>query len=164
MAAHSGIPYAGPVQFSLVDCKDDLIDLPHDALRFLRNAKPGIDIVRTELEQSVPVHGDAAGVTTEMHDQFVADTQLIEKLRAHEIVLAKALEVVRETLAQKEHDRENTLSHIADRVKSTAQRSGNASILAPFQQTLQYNAQYAAKAAETRRKNAKNKSAGGSVP
>lgn len=159
-----GIPYAGPVQFSLADCKDHLIDLPQDALRHLRNAKPGIENVRSELEQSVPVHGDAAGVTTAMHDQFVADTQLIDKLRAHEMVLAKALEVVRETLAQKEHERENTLSHIVDRLKSTAQRTGNASILAPFQNTLQYNAQYAAKAAETRRKNAKTKSTGGSVP
>jgi len=153
-----GIPYAGPVQFSLADCKDDLIDLPQEALRYLRNAKPGIENVRTELEQSVPVHGDAAGVTTAMHDQFVADTQLIDKLRAHEMVLAKALEVVRETLAQKEHERENTLSHIVDRLKSTAQRTGNVSILAPFQKTLEYSSQYATKAAETRRKNAKKSS------
>ena len=164
MAGIQGIPYAGPVQFSIADCKDHLIDLPQEALRYLRNAKPGIENVRTELDQSVPVHGDAAGVTTAMHDQFVADTQLIDKLRAHEVVLAKALEVVRETLAQKEHDRENTLSHIVDRVKSTAQRVGNASILAPFQKTLEYNSQYAVKAAETRRKNTKAKSTPESTP
>lgn len=157
MAALNGIPYAGPVQFSLIDCKDHLIDLPHDSLRYLRSAKPGIGAVIVELQQSVPVHGTMAGVTTSMHDQFVTDTQLIDKLRAHEAVLAKALEVVRETLAQKEHERENTLSHIVDRVKSTAQRTGNAAILAPFQKTLAYIAQYAVKAAETRRKNAKNK-------
>lgn len=164
MAGIQGIPYAGPVAFSLADCKDDLIDLPQDAVRYLRNAKPGIDGVRSELEQSVPVHGDAAGVTTSMHDQFVADTQLIDKLRAHELVLAKALEVVQETLAQKEHDRENTLSHIADRVKSTVQRTGNVSIMAPFQKTLDYNSQYAVKAAETRRKNGKSKAGTTSVP
>ena len=157
MAASNGIPYAGPLQISLDDCKDNLIDLPQEALRYLRNAKPGIDAVRTELAHSVPVHGEAAGVTATMHEQFVADTLLINKLRAHEVVLAKALEVVRETLAQKEHDRENTLSHIVDRVKSTAQRTTNSAILAPFQKTLEYSAQYANKAAETRRKNAKSK-------
>lgn len=156
MTSIQGIPYAGPLQISLDDCKDELIDLPQDATRYLRNAKPGIDSVRVELEQSVPVHGDAAGVTSAMHSRFVADTLLIDKLRAHEIALAKALEVVRETLAKSEHERENTLSHIADRVKSTAQRTGNASLLAPFQKTLEYNAQYAVKAAETRRKKGKS--------
>jgi len=157
MTTSSGIPYAGPVQFSLDDCKDQVIDLPPESLAYLRNAKPGIEAVRVELEHSVPVHGEAAGVTTSMHEQFVADTLLIDKLRAHEAVLAKALEVVRETLAQKENDRENTLSHIVDRVKSTAQRTKNEAILAPFQKTLQYNAQSALKGVETRRKNSKTK-------
>ncbi len=157
MALSNGIPYGGPLQFSLDDCKDHLVDLPHDTLRYLRTTKPGIDAVRLELGESIPTHGETAGVTASMHLRFVDDTALIEKLRLHEIKLDKALEVVRETLAKKEHDRENTVSHIVDMVKSTAQRTGNDGILAPFQTTLEYNAQYAAKAAETRRKNNKGK-------
>lgn len=157
MALSNGIPYGGPLQFSLDDCKDHLVDLPHDSLRYLRAAKPGIDAVRIELAESIPTHGETAGVTASMHQRFVDDTALIEKLRMHEIKLAKALEVVRETLAKKEHDRENKVSQIVDVVKSTAQRTGNDGILAPFQKTLEYNAQYAAKAAETRRKNGKGK-------
>lgn len=157
MAALNGVPYAGPLQFSLDDCKDQLIDLPHDATRHLRNAKPGIDAVMTELAESVPSHGNQAGVSAALHQQVIDDTQAIDKLRAHEAKLAKALEVVRETLAIKEHTRENNVSQIVDAVKSVAQRSGNPGILAPFQKTIEYNAQFAKKAAESRRKNAKTK-------
>ena len=164
MTLSNGIPYGGPLQFSLDDCKDHLVDLPHDTLRHLRPAKPGIDAVRIELAESIPAHGETAGVSASMHQRFVDDTSLIEKLRLHEIKLAKALEVVRETIAKTEHDRENTVSQIVDRVKSTAQRRGNDGILAPFQKTLEYNAQYAAKAAETRRKNKKVKPVVDPVP
>jgi hypothetical protein len=110
-----------------------------------------------ELAQSVPVHGETAGITTSVYNRFVEDTALIEKLRTHEVLLAKALEVVRETLAQTEHNRENTVSQIVDMVKSTAQRTGNEGIQAPFQKTREYNAQYAVKSAQSRRKNGKGK-------
>ncbi len=157
MSAFNGVPYGGPLQISLDNCKEQLIDLPHDAIRYLRNAKPGLESVATELASSLPVHGEQAGVPTAVYQRFVADGDAIEKLREHEAVLAKALEVVRETIAKKAHDRENTVSQIVDAVKSTAQRTGNTAILAPFQKTIEYTSQYALKAAETRRKNAKGK-------
>lgn len=122
----------------------------------LRTEQGGIADVVTELAQSFPKHGDDAGISAKVYQAFVDDTALIEKLSAHESDLEKALEVVRETRAKKMHDRENTISQIVDAVKSTAQRTANTSILAPFEKTMQYNSQIAEKAAKTRKKNAES--------
>lgn len=154
MAGLNGIPYAGPTQILLDDCKDRLIDLPPNSMAKLRKVKPGIDGVRAELQQSLPANGATAGLAPTVHQRFVDDSDMIEKLRVHEIELEKALEVVRETRAKVEHERENTVAFVVDVVKSTAQRTGNDALLASFQKTIEYNAQIATKAARTRRKNA----------
>lgn len=73
-----GIPYTGPLQIALDDCKDDLIDLPPDTLLRLRKVKPGIENVRSELQMSV---GDRFGPPTlevgwrDVGDQLVTWTQ-----------------------------------------------------------------------------------------
>lgn len=154
MTTFNGIPYAGPLTVSLDDCKDNLVDLPPNTMAHMRKVKPGIDAVCNELQISIPAHGEAACIVPAVHQRFVDETNLITKLRQHEVELEKALEVVRETRAKEEHERENTVSLIVDIVKSTAQRTGDGNILAPFQKTIEYNGQTAVKAAQTRRKNA----------
>ncbi len=154
MSAFNGVPYAGPLQISLDDCKDDLIDLPPHTLVRLRKPKPGIDNVCTELQNTMPTYGQSAGLAPDVYTRFVENTDLVSRLRVHEAELEKALEVVRETRAKAEHERENTVAFIVDVVKSTAQRSGDAKLLASFEKTLEYNAQSALKGARTRRKNA----------
>jgi Tfp pilus assembly major pilin PilA len=149
-----GVAYAGPLEISLQDVKDHLTDLPKNATQRLRAEQDGIADVITELTQSVAIHGDDAGIASKVYQSFVDDTAIIEKLSAHENVLEKALEVVRETKAKKMHDRENSISQMVDAAKSTAQRTGNKGILGPFENTLRYNSQIAEKAAQTRRKNA----------
>jgi hypothetical protein len=153
MTAFQGIPYAGPLQLSLDDCKDDLIDLPPNAMMHMRKVKPGIEAVVIELQNTLPNHGEAAGIVAGVHQRFTDETTLINKLRGHEIALEKALEVVRETRAKKEHERENTVAQIVDTVRSTALRTGDSSVLASFEKTIEYNTQTAMKAAQTRRKN-----------
>lgn len=153
MAAFNGIPYAGPLQIALDDCKDDLIDLPPDTLVRLRKVKPGIENVRSELQNSIPAHGESAGIVGTVYSRFVKETTLVDKLRIHEAELEKALEMVRESRAKAEHDRENTVAQIVDSVKSTSARTGNGHILAPFEKTIDYHRQVAVKAAQTRRKN-----------
>ncbi len=154
MNTFHGIPYAGPLNLSLDDCKDDLIDLPPNIMVHMRKVKPGIDAVCAELQNSIPAHGEAAGIVAGVHQRFIDETNLIAKLRQHEVELEKALEVVRETRAKEEHERENTVSLIVDVVRCTAQRTGDGNLLAPFQKTIEYNGQTAVKAAQTRRKNA----------
>lgn len=153
------LPWPGPFQISLDDVKDELVDLPEGAMQGMRSEQDGIDDVVVELEQSIPAVGDAAGVSPKVHQRFKAKTATIEKLRKHEAELAKALEVVRETRAKAEHDRENDISLVVDAVKSNAQRMGDKSLLAAFEKTIQYNSQIAVKAAKTRKRNAAAKGA-----
>jgi hypothetical protein len=154
MPTVTGKPYAGPFHISLDDVKDELIDLPDGAMKGLRAEQDGMAGVVAELANSMPAYGDEAGISPKVYARFVDSTDKLHKLRKHEMELAKALEVVRETRAKKEHDRENDISMIVDSVKSTAQRTGDKPLTAAFEKTLTYNAQIAEKAARTRRKNA----------
>ena len=160
MPTVTGKPYPGPFQISLDDVKEDLVDLPDGALRGLRTEQEGMGGVVEELSRSMPAHGEEAGVSPKVYAHFVESTGKIGALRKHELELEKALEVVRETRAKKEHDRENDVSMIVDAVKSTAQRTGDKALLAAFDTTLKYNAQIAEKAALTRRRNAESKPQG----
>jgi hypothetical protein len=157
MPTVTGKRYHGPFILSLEDVEDDLVDLPDGALRGLRTEQEGMDGVSEELAKSIPAYGEEAGISPKVYARFVEGTDKITKLRKHEAELEKALEVVRETRAKKEHDRENEISMIVDAVKSTAQRTGDKALTAAFEKTLKYNAQIAEKAAQTRRKNAAEK-------
>ena len=154
MSNVTGVPYAGPLDISLQDVKDHLIDLPKNATQRLRTEQDGMDAVIIELAKSVPIHGDDAGIPPKVYQEFVEDTAIIETFSTREEDLEKALEAVRESKAKKVHNRENKISQMVDAVKSTAHRTGNQGILGPFEKTIQYNSQIAEKAAKTRRKNA----------
>jgi hypothetical protein len=157
MSNVTGAPYAGPLEVSLVDVKDHLIDLPKNATQRLRTEQDGMEDVIKELAQSMPIHGEDAGIAPKVYQSFVDDTAVIEKLSTKEDELEKALEGVRESKAKKVHNRENTISQMSDSVRSTAHRTGNNDILGPYENMLRYNSQIAEKAAQTRRKNAEGK-------
>lgn len=157
MSNTMGAPYAGPLDISLQDVKDHLIDLPKNATQRLRAEKDDFADVVTELAKSIPIHGEDAGIPKKVYQTFLDNTAVIDKLSISESELEKALEVVRETKAKKVHERENSISQMVDAVKSTAQRTDNKGILGPFETTVRYNAQIAEKAAQTRRKNAEAK-------
>ncbi|MDI1428119.1 hypothetical protein [Polyangium sorediatum] len=147
-------PYPGPFEFSLKDCEADLVDLPPGAMSHLRSEQDGLTEVFAELAASVPALGDEAGILPKVYQRLLDSNGSIDKLAIHEVVLAKALEVVRESRAKKVHERENDIASIVDTVKSRARRGEDKALLNAFEKTIKYNAQIAEKAAKTRRKNA----------
>ncbi|TKD06535.1 hypothetical protein [Polyangium fumosum] len=147
-------PYPGPFEFSLKDCEPDLVDLPPGAMSHLRSEQDGLAEVFAELAASVPALGDEAGILPKVYQRLLDSNGSIDKLAIHEVVLAKALEVVRESRAKKVHERENDIASIVDTVKSRARRGADKALLNAFEKTIKYNAQIAEKAAKTRRKNA----------
>jgi hypothetical protein len=157
MAAVDGPKYTGPLQIDLSDVKDDLVDLPPGAMKGIRGEQEGMDKVIKELAQAMPAHGDAADVPQQAYQRFLQRTDLLAKLRAHEIEVEKTLEIIRETRAKTENDREDDVSAIAKAVQDTARRKKDPGVAAPFQETIRYNGQTAEKAAQTRRKNAEAK-------
>ena len=147
-------PYPGPFEFSIANCQDDLVDLAPGEMSHLRSEQDGLDEVFVELAQSIPALGEDGGNLPKVHLRLLQANVSIDKLAAHEVILAKALEVVRESKAKKVHERENDIATVADTVKWTVRRGGDPGLLAAFEKTIKYNAQIAEKAAKTRRKNA----------
>lgn len=148
-----GKPYPGPFVFNLENVAADLIDLNDGALKGLRGEQEGLPGMLEELARSVPALGEAAGIPIRVYDRIVQNTDKIDRLAEHERRLDKGREVVHESRRKYEHDREHDIGLIVDVVKSVAQRTGDASLLAAFQKTIEYKNQIAAKAAQTRRKN-----------
>lgn len=155
--------YNGPLTIDLTPLKGRLIDLPPGGTQRLRRERDGIEGVIAELSTTVPKHGGAAGITTEIYNQFTECNEDLAKIREALGVVEKLAEVLRESEAYKEHVREGLLSILAKAVKSAAQHI-DLSLVAPFEKTLKYNAQIANKAARTRRRNAEvDESKGGSA-
>jgi hypothetical protein len=158
MANDVAQPYTGPLTLDLTALAGILIDLVPGALRGCRREQDGFDEVDEELKKSVPAVGAAAGIPQDVYAHFLLCTDRITKLRAVKGVILKLAEVVEESEARYEHERETALGIILDSVRSAARRK-DASLLALFEKALKYSAQAAMKGVRTRRKNAEAQAA-----
>ncbi len=152
MAHIQGPAYTGLVTCDLSDVKDILVDLPPRALKGARSEQDGIAAVLGELAHAIPNHGEEAEIRAALQVRVTAATISIEKLVAHEIVLEKLLEVVRETRGMLMNNREHDLNVIGARAVETAVRQNKPEILAQFEKTIQYRSQAARKGQATRKK------------
>ena len=148
-----GEPYSGTFFIDLNHLRGILFDVARGGLRGLRREQPGIDEVIHELETELPRRGAEAGIPDSVYKRFCQYTSHLEKIRAVKAPLEKLLEVLKESEAKYEHERENTISQMTDSIRSTARRESNPGLLAPFERLLKYNSQIADKAAKTRRRN-----------
>ncbi len=153
MTTGTGQPYTGPLSFDLTAIATILIDQPPGALRGMRRDQPGIDDVIHELAGAVKNNGTEAGVAAHAYQRFLDSTEKLTKLRLNSAALLKMAEVLAETETTYENEREQALSQIVDAVKSTAKRSRNQAILAPFEKSIRYKQQAADKAVKTRTRN-----------
>jgi hypothetical protein len=151
--------YTGPVKIDATAVAPLLVDLPPGAKRGLRTAGPDIASVLAELAVAVPTSGPAAGVSATLYAAMVTGSNDIAQLTTLQESAAKLAEVIGETLAILQDQREQQLSQIADAVESTAKRTKNAGVAAPFQKTLAYKGEAAEKAAKTRAANKAAKAA-----
>lgn len=147
-------PYNGTLTVDLSHLRGILVDVTRGALRGLRREQPGMESVIEELSIEVKARGDSAGITKDVYARFVRATDNLAKIRAVRSTIDKLSEVLKESEAMYEHERENAVSQMADAIRSTAKRESNPGIIAPFEKLLRYNSQLADKAAKARRKNA----------
>ena len=148
MTTGTGQPYTGPLSFDLTAIAPILIDQPPGTLRGMRRDQPGIDDVIHELAGAVKSNGTEAGVAGHAYQRFLDSTEKLTKLRLNSAALLKMAEVLVETEATYENEREQALSQTVDAVKSTAKRSKNPAILAPFEKSIRYTQQASTKAVE----------------
>src|SRR5205085_3502232 len=96
----------------------------------------------------------------EVYASFEKTHTLIGQIREARLIVAKAAEVLAESEAYYEDQRETLLSLIVAAVRTSARQKDD-SLRAAFEKTLAYKAQIAMKAVKTRRKNAKDEAADG---
>lgn len=153
MTQIQGPAYTGQTTCDLADVKDALVDLAPGALVRSRHEQDGIAAVLVELARVMPAHGTEAEIRAGVYDRVVLATSQLEKLRNHELILEKMLEVVRETKGMLTNNREHDLRTIAARAMETATRQEKPELLALFEKTIAYRSQSAMKAVATRKKN-----------
>jgi hypothetical protein len=153
-------PYAGTLVADLTALGGKLIDLPPGGMVGLRREQPGMADVVTELETAAPT----LPAVKVHYDEFVEHTKTLAQIRAGRAIVDKLAEVLAETEAKLEHERENALAMIVDAVKSAAKRKGGTGALALFEKSIHYLAQAGLRAAETRRRNAEAKKGDGAKP
>jgi hypothetical protein len=153
MAYVERTPFTGTLTLDLTPKKDLIFDLPPGVGRQLKGEKPGFPEVHGELNKSLPVHAPTLGLAAEMLTRINTTTTNIEDLRAALADVEKLVEVLNESVALHENDREADLATVVDAVRKTSRRLGGA-IEAAFEKTINYHSQIAAKAAATRKKNA----------
>ena len=149
--------YMGPLTADLSPLKAKLVDLPPGGMNLLRAERAGIDAVNAELSSIDPTLLTAAGVPQDVVVGFGERTASLAEIRDARTRIDKMAEVLRETEAKLEHERENDISVIAESVKTMARLKGQPALLAGYDNTLKYAAQTAKKAVKTRTKNAEPK-------
>lgn len=146
--------YNGPLLINLEPHAGVIVDAAEGATQGCRQEQPGFEGVSDELIKALPLYGAKIGLASEVLERFQLLNAQITAIRASRHDVDKAAEVLAETEIILEDQREAEIGVIVDAVRSAARRK-DPSLLAPFEQTLRYNAQIGVRAAKTRKKNAK---------
>ncbi|HSN96736.1 MAG TPA: hypothetical protein VLS89_00515 [Candidatus Nanopelagicales bacterium] len=145
--------YTGPLTIDLTNLGPALVDIAPGGRRGLRKTQQGIDGVLFELSKSIPSRGEEVGIAPKLYQRMLECNEHLDKIRMAREIVDKLAEVLRESDAKYQDEREAIIGQVADAVKSAARRK-DSSLLAPFEATVAYNAQVGVRAAKTRRKKA----------
>lgn len=145
--------WQGPFVYNLQTLQGVLVDVVPGGTKGLCREKPGVAEVLAEIGKGVPIHAATLGVAADTHTRLNTLTEQIAQVRAARADLAKAVEVLEETQVCLEDERENQIGTVVEAVRKAARRK-DPSVVAAFETTIRYHGQIAARANQTRRKNA----------
>lgn len=146
-------PFTGDLVLDLKHLDGVVVDLIPGAMRGLRREKDGIQKVIGEIQKAIPAHAVTLGVVGDTHDRVNTLTEQIEKIRQARVLIDKMAEVLEESEAYLEDEREGQIGLIVNAARQAA-RHKDPAVLAAFEETARYHGQIAARAHKTRRKNA----------
>jgi len=155
-------PYTGALAFDLKHLDGVLVDLVPGAMRGLRREKDGVQTVIGEIQPGIPAHAATLGVAPDIHQRVITLTDQLEKIRQARVLVDKLAEILEETEAYLEDEREGEIALVVNAVRSAARRKAP-SVLAAFEETIRYHGQIAARGVKTRRKNAEQAEDDGAV-
>jgi hypothetical protein len=152
MAAIPGKPSFGALLFDVNEVEDELTDdqdgaapRPHPEQERPEQERSGYAQIKAWLEKltgrSTP--GEDLGEPPDVHAIIMDGTITIDDLRQYEHELEAALEAQQIARAKHEHDRDTQIMMIADKAVAAARRTGDATLLAAYEQTIKYSREVA---------------------
>lgn len=139
-----------------VDCTamaSFLVDLPRGARARLRTAQPGMALVLAEILANQASIGESAGVTNLDYSTLVTLNDRIDMIDAELPALKKLTELLVETRAHLEDQRQRHIAAIATAVEARAKIQRSPDLLARYERTREYYSAPGVKAWKTRRRN-----------
>ncbi|UQA59401.1 hypothetical protein [Polyangium aurulentum] len=140
-----------------VDCTalaEFLVDLPPGARRGLRAEQDGFGDVIAEILSNQAALGDKTGIIKSDIDELALANDRIAQIDARLPAVRKLLEILEETRAKLDDQRQRQVSAIAGAVEGRAKALSDPTLLAKYEKTRTYRSAAAVKGAKTRKKNA----------
>ena len=153
-------PPADIFTINLTPLKAFLVDLPAGALKGMLHERDGWQAVVNEITTNQPTFGDRAGITATDYGKFTSLNTQYTQIEAQVPVVAKAAEVLVESLANTDSLRHRFMTLFADAAEAHANaEGGDVTLLTAYEKTIAYRA-IADKALKTRKKNEEGKAKG----
>lgn len=130
------------------------IDLPPGAMQGMRTEQKGYEEVVAEILSNQCVLGERAGVTQSDIDRIVELDRRIAQIDQYLPAAKKLYEILTETRAVVDDERQRLVNAVAVSVESRAKASRDTGLLARYQKTRDYRSSPGVKAVKTRTKNA----------
>ena len=156
------VTYEGTHLLDLTELEGDLVDLKGGSRQGMRTQLEGFKDARLELEQSMEVSREAAGIPPDVFAHFLKCGDRLTRIDEKLAVAMKQVEVLTESRAYYVHGQQTDLALMVDAMRSRAQRKQDRSCLTPFEKTLGYHGQVGKKGALTKRRLAAEAADGGS--
>jgi hypothetical protein len=87
--------------------------------------------------------GEELGEPPDLHALIMDGTITLDDLQQYEYELKAAMDALHIARAKSEHDRDTQIMMIADKVVTAARRTGDAKLLAAYEQTIKYSREVA---------------------
>lgn len=152
MSAESKRLFMGSFLVDARELEGLVTDLPQGSMRGLRTTKKGYEEVVLEIASNQADLGEAAGITERDFRRLEELNEIARKFDEYLPAIAKLHELVVESRALVDDERQRLVSAFAQSVESRAKASRNAVLLAKYEKTRAYRSASGFKAAATRRK------------
>lgn len=130
-----------------------VVDLPHGALQGMRTEQKGYEDVVTEILSNQRALGEKSGVQQSHIDRLLELNRQIEQIDQYLPAVKKLYELVTETRASVDDERQRLVRAIAELVEAHVKAIRDSALLAKYEKTRNYRSAAGFKAAKTRRSN-----------
>lgn len=146
-------PEVGELVIDTSDLAQYIVDLPPGGLKGLLAKRDGFDNVIAEIIANQPLYGGKAGITGEDFTNIQTSNEVIAKIEARLPAARKLVELLEETLAYHEDQRQRQVYAIGKSVEIRANMHKNPELLAKYESTRRYRSAIAFKGVRTRLRN-----------